>query len=211
MRKERRNTTALAGVILLLAATAVAQEDGGRGFYSDVNLGASFVQSTTVKRSATLGSNQKLNFDVGLRLDVAFGAQFGPLAFDLETGITANSTSRIQDEFGGGDFDFYQIPFLANFYYHIPTRSRLHPFVGVGLGGVGTILENHDLFFGTSDDAFSFGWQGIAGCTYEVWPSIDLGVVYKHLGVTERSFDSLDLKMGITHTHSVTFLVSVKF
>jgi len=180
--------------------------------YFSVDLGASFVQGTTLKSSGAFIQSGKMKFDPGAQFDVAFGSQFGSLAVEFETGIIANSTSSIQDEFGGGgDFAFYQVPFLVNFYYHIPTRSRFHPFVGVGVGGVASILENYDLFYGSSDDTFGFGCQGLAGCTYQITRTMDLGLRYKYLGVADRTFDSLDLKMGWTHTHSVTAYFSLKF
>ena len=58
---------------------------------------------------------------------------------------------------------YYQVPFLVNFLYQIPTRSRFHPFIGGRIGGVGTVLEDYDLFYGTSDDSFGWGWHGTAG------------------------------------------------
>jgi opacity protein-like surface antigen len=64
---------------------------------------------------------------------------------------------------------------------------------------------------GSSDDTFGFGCQGLAGCTYQITRTMDLGLRYKYLGVADRTFDSLDLKMGWTHTHCVTAYFSLKF
>ena len=197
--------------MLVVAGTAESAERRD-GLYFSADLGASFIHDTTVKSSDPFIQSGKVKFDPGVRFDAALGCQFGSLAVEVEMGIVGSSTDGIKDEFGNGsDFTFYQVPILANFYYQVPTRSRFHPFVGVGIGGVETVLEDYDLFYGTRDSTFVFGCQGIAGCTYQVSSSVDLGVCYKYLGASDASFESLNLKMDGTRSHSVTFLVSVRF
>jgi opacity protein-like surface antigen len=202
----------MACAVWIVAATGMAQEAVRDGFYFSTDLGASFIQDTTVKSSDPSILSGKMKFGTGARFDVGLGYQFGSLAVEFDTGILGSSTDGLENEFGSGsDFTFYQVPFLVNFLWQIPTRSRFHPFVGAGFGGVETVLEDYDLFYGTSDSTFGFGWQGIAGCTYQISSSVDLGVRYKYLGVADQSFDFLNLKMDGTHTHSLMFLVSVKF
>lgn len=203
----------IAALLAGLASAACAQEEGlARKFYFTANLGASMPGETTVKSTDLFIESGKIKFDTGVRLDVGFGYYITDwLSVELDSGILINFT-HLKDDFDeSGDLGFYQIPVLANLIYHIPTRSRFRPFVGAGIGGVQSQLVDYDLFSGGSDSDFGLAWQALAGCRYQLSSKVDLGIAYKYLATTDRTFDSFGLKMKGTHTHSLTASVLLKF
>ena len=131
---------------------------------------------------------------------------------ELETGILVNYTDSIGSN-GGGSYElfFYQIPVLANVVCRIPNRSRFKPFIGAGVGGVDTHLEDNSYFSYRSDSDFGLAWQGVAGVRYQLGSKWELGLIYKYLGTTDRSFDAFNAKMDGTQTHSVSVSVLFKF
>lgn len=206
-------SSATAALFAGLVISSVAQDEGfAHRFYFTANLGASIPADTKIKSTDAFIGSGTIGFDPGLRLDVGFGYYITDwLSTELETGILANVT-HLADEAGGSDgVGFFQVPVLANLVCHIPTRSRFRPFVGVGFGGVANELEDYDLFSGRSDSDFGIAWQALAGCRYQLSSKVDLGVGYKYLGTSERTFDSFDIKMKGIHTHSLTASVLVRF
>lgn len=71
------------------------------------------------------------------------------------------------------------------------------------MGGVSTTLTDYDFVSGESDDAFGLAWQATAGCRYELIQGMDLGLAYKYLGTTDRTFNRLEVRLDGTQTHSV--------
>ena len=199
--------------LLLLSSTcALAEEQESAGkFYFTANLGGSVAQDTTIKSTDAFITSGTIQFSAGGRLDVGFGYYITDwLSAELETGFLINLT-KLEDELSSGDVAYYQIPILANLIYHIPTRSRFHPFIGAGFGGVESQLVNNDWISGRSADDFGLAWQGMAGCRYQLSSKIDLGVAYKYLGTSDRTFDSFVITMKGTQTHSSTASFSMKF
>ena len=202
-------------VCLLGFSTAVRADEetiAGR-FYFSASLGSTFIEDTTLKSSDLFLQSGRVKFTPGGRVDFGFGYHITEwLAAELETGIAINFTDSIGGNGGGGDgLGFYQIPVLANVVYRIPTRSPFKPFIGAGVGGVETQLEDNDLFDGRSANDFGLAWQGFAGVRYQLSSKVELGVVYKYLGATERSFGAFNAKMEGTQTHSVSASISLKF
>lgn len=204
---------AVAALLASLASPACAQDQGlARKFYFTANLGASMPGDTTVKSSDLPIESGTIKFGPGMRLDVGFGYDITDrLSAELDTGILISPVHG-DDDAAAGNFTYNQIPILANLIYHIPTRSRFRPFFGAGFGGVESQLVDYDfLSSGGSGSDFGLAWQALAGCRYQLSSRVDLGVAYKYLGTTDRTFDSLGLKMNGTHTHSLTASVLLKF
>ncbi len=217
-----RNTSLLTlpiAVCLLGFSPAVsAQEETIAGrFYFNSSLGGSWIGSTTLTSSDgsfinPLNSGQ-VKFSPGVQTDIGFGYHINEwLAAELEIGVAFNPIDSIGGNGGsGGNLTLFQIPILANVVFRLPTRSRFKPFIGLGVGGVQTELLDNDLFYGRSADDFGFAWQGFAGVRYELGSKWELGVVYKYLGTTERSFGAFDAQMEGTQTQSLSVSVLFKF
>ncbi len=210
-------TTLIKTTLLLLAGTALwrvpaafsaepAADLAGR-FYLTAHGGVAWLENVGFRNDTGSGT---FRFDPGARLDVAGGYLLTPsLGVEVETGLTVNHVRG----FSGGFFDensvyLLQIPILANVQWRIPTHSRLKPFIGAGIGGVYSRLENWSILSDESTgDDFTFGFQGVAGLRYQINPGTELGVAYKFLGTTDHRLEHMD---G-TRSHSVLFSFSMKF
>jgi opacity protein-like surface antigen len=130
----------------------------------------------------------------------------------LDSGFGYHLTDSVGGNGGGGDgLGFYQLPVLANVVFRLPTRSRFKPFIGAGVGGVLTRLDDGNLFHTHSDEDFGFAGQGFAGVRYQLSSKVELGLIYKCLGTTKRFFDSFGVRMEGSQTQSLSASVSVKF
>lgn len=204
----------IAASLFGLSPTVRADEENLAGkFYFSASLGGSWIGSTTLTSADSFLNSGRVRFTPGGRLDAGFGYHLTEwLAAELETGIAINFTDRVEDNGSSGDgLGFYQLPLLANVVFRLPTHSRFKPFIGAGVGGVLTQLDDSNLFYSHSDEDFGFAWQGFAGVRYELNSTVELGLVYKCLGTTERSFGSFSVRMEGTDTQSLSVSVSVKF
>src|SRR5262245_33824276 len=75
------------GVLMFVVAGTAEGAERRDGLYFSADLGASFIQDTTVKSSDPFIRSGKVKFDPGVRFDAALGCQFGSLAVEVETGI----------------------------------------------------------------------------------------------------------------------------
>lgn len=168
-----------------------------------------------------------VRFDTGVRFDVTLGYQlFKNVALEFNTGLIYNHATQVgvdvstpiidgtaTIELDGLEADMYQIPLLFNVIYQVPTHWALKPYVGVGAGGVYSILDINanlpDISWGETLNDFTFGYQGMVGVTCQISKHIDVGVGYKFLG----TFDHEDKgsKTEGTRTHSASILFTWHF
>ena|SRR5664279_1508591 len=176
-------------------------------FYFAANGGVSWVGQLGFKDASGSGT---LKFDPGIRLDMAGGYQFTPwLAAELETGIIFNNASTTSKD-GADKNDLYmtQVPLMANVTCQVPLASRLHPFLGAGVGAVKTSLENSNwLSNQQSGNDTTFAYQGFAGIRYEINSRMELGLEYKFFGTAEHKFEGL----GGTRTQSLALSFLIRF
>jgi len=203
----------LCGLLLLTVASKARAEDLGDPFYFFTDVGAALFANSKLKSSDASSGSGTFNIDPGLSLDVGFGCRFADhLAAELETGLIGATARGPVNEFGTvQDYDLLEVPILAKLVYEIPTRSRFRPYLGVGLGAVGIELDQADFFFGSSDSNFGLAWEATAGCRYQITAGLELGVVYKYLGTSNRQFDALNLEMKGTQAHRVAVALKLRF
>jgi opacity protein-like surface antigen len=79
-----------------------------------------------------------------------------------------------------------QLGVMANLTYDIPTGSAISPYIGGGLGAVGT----HVKAFG-DDGSIRFAWQLMAGASVNVSPNFDITADYSY-----RQTSAGNLKFG---------------
>jgi opacity protein-like surface antigen len=162
-------------------------------------------------------SKPKFTTDAGLRLDLDAGYRFNKSwAVELETGFIYNSISSVQvtvssngvphtGKVNNPDVSLYQVPILANVIYTVPLDGKVKPYVGAGVGGVWTMVDGS----GTSESAFAFGWQAMAGADYQINDKWSAGLAYKLLGTGECDWGGV--KTDSFLTHSIVAVVSYKF
>src|SRR5262249_24712817 len=129
----------LCGLLLMTAAEATRADDLRNRCYFFTDAGAALFANSKLKSTDSGAVSGTLNIDPGLSLDVGFGFPVADgCAVELELGFLAATARGPLNEFGTGqDFDLFEIPILAKLVYEIPTHSRFHPYLGVGLGGMG--------------------------------------------------------------------------
>jgi OOP family OmpA-OmpF porin len=203
---------------LTMIAPAALGEPGSftEKLYIVGDLGGSWIEDTSIKGGLLIDSFSRgaiIKFDSGVHIGLGLGYHLTEsVAVQIETGLTVNFTTSIGgDTATGGGLGFFQVPILAKLVYTIPTHSPLRPFLGVGIGGVDTTLDDSSFFQERSSTDFGLAWQAFAGVRYQISSHFELGVIYKYLGTTDRSFDSFRTTIGGTQTHSLSASLLVTF
>jgi len=223
---DRRPQRILFAATLLVASSALcgclqAQEQNNASrFYFSVNSGVAWQQDISVKEKDQVSGSvtrEKVQFDSGLRLDVGGGYQFTDcLAAELEAGVIFNAVSGDSGNtrLNADGINFLQVPFFVNVVGRIPTRTRLKPWVGVGVGGMYTSLESFGYYLSSvrSDDTdVVFAYQGLAGLRYEMTRRVELGLAYKYTATLDHTFDRLSTTTSGNQVHSVLASVLIRW
>jgi len=207
-------------VLLLLClgtATAMSAPLGVRGWYE---LGGTLVEDARLE--SFLGgpvSGNKVKFDPGFRGAIGLGKEFSPyVAVEAEGGFHYNRIRSIEGpESDNGEL--YQIPVLGNLVLQFPNRTRLVPVIGGGVGAVFNILDGDDIALGASrfsstEESWSFAYQGYAGLMYSFRPDMGLGVGYHYLRNDGPSWDvgdGNDFKFNRLVNHSFVLTFNFRF
>ncbi|MHC1768737.1 MAG: porin family protein [Verrucomicrobiia bacterium] len=216
---------------LVSATTAHAQyrsfSTGDAGFYWGLDVGPTMAEDGHLTDFGGLKSSQDIDYDVGIRLNMAGGYAFNQnFATELELGWSLNTIDSIQGA-NTSDTWFSTVPILANVVLQYPIpRTVLVPYIGAGVGGAVTVFDTDGLFqplpggggvvLHGSDSDFVFAWQAKAGLNFELNEMISLGIGYRFLWIDESSysyeaawFRGPDLSFGISkhlsHTVALTF------
>ncbi len=202
---------------LVSATTAHAQyrgfSTGDAGFYWGMDVGPTIPQDGKLTDFAGLNTSQDIEYDVGIRLNMAGGYAFNQhFATELELGWSLNTIDSI-DGADIRDTWFSTVPILANVVLQYPIpRTVLVPYIGAGVGGAATVFETDGLFqplpgggggggvgpaggartggvvLHGSDSDFVFAWQAKAGLNFDLNEMISLGVAYRFLWIDESSY-----------------------
>jgi opacity protein-like surface antigen len=174
-------------------------------FYINVNPGVTWIQNVSIHEGSQSGT---LEFHPGARLDFAFGYNLNPnWAIEAEVGMIFINTSSVRINGAGEATDEFlsQYPFMFNVRYQFPTHSRWHPYVGAGIGGSYTTLEEDvDFFFSnTVGHDTTFNYQLFGGVRYQIARHFEWGMQYKFMGTTEHDFGGVHIDSTFSHTLSV--------
>jgi opacity protein-like surface antigen len=182
-------------------------------FYISVNPAVPWVQDVSFSDSL---QSSTMRFHPGVGIDAVFGHNFNEAwAVEFDVGFIYVKSSTKRDTGIQTVHDFLtQCPFMGNLRYQIPTHSRWHPFVGVGLGGVYTSLDDEEDLFGIpgtihAGSDFVFGYQAFGGVRYEFTRRFEMGLEYRFMGTTEH--DLGDVRMDPTYSHSLVLVFSFPF
>jgi opacity protein-like surface antigen len=214
-------------VTLVLGLAAQAQNAESR-WYFRTDLGASLPMDTDLEEFLGLdpAGEVEIEFDAGMRLGVAGGYRVTPwLALEVESGVLFNS---INDADGASvDASLTQVPFMGNVVVQCNNFDRWVPFIGLGAGGVSSVLDIDDrvdtsagtLFLDGNDGDLVFAYQAFAGIRYEFNHRMGVGLVYRFMGAQGASWDvenagaGEDLKIAFddVFTHSISALFHLHF
>ena len=187
MHKYIYRLMAVGGLVWLTSAGGVQAADTGS--YLKLDGGANIAQDVSI-------NGFDLELDTGFRFGIAPGVILNDLlSVELETGFVYNEFTD-----SGGDW-LGHVPFLVSLIVQRNFDFGLTPFIGVGAGGVMSIIDVAD----ENDTSFAFAWQGQAGLRYNFNEHTSVGVVYKYLGVNDPEFElfGIDFEVENVHNHYI--------
>lgn len=102
-----------------------------------------------------------------------------------------------------------QIAVMANVTYDIPVGDTFKPYVGAGLGAVGT----HVNAFDEDDGSIRFAWQLRAGAAFQVTQGVALTAdyTYRQTSAGKLSFADSDYNYRLGKTKASLFAVGLRF
>ncbi len=133
---------------------------------------AELVGGATMSPALDAPGGTGFNMDTGYNVGGTLGWWVGP-SFSIEADFFYTNSN-----FSGFDVSLQTFSTMANALYHLDVGPDYRPFFGVGIGGVQ--VTHDDEFAATSDAAWVFGWQGIAGIAVSVDSKIDFIAEYRY-------------------------------
>lgn len=195
------------------ATKAGAASENIRGWY---DLGAVAIEDAELEAffDEPLSDN-KVEFEPGFRGAIGIGTQLARfVAVEAEGGFHYNSIKSVSGA-NSGRGDLYQFPVFGNVVLNFPNRSRFVPVLGAGVGAVYSIIDANDISIGasrfsSSEETWSFAFQGYAGFVYYFRPEMALGLTYHYIhnnGPTWDDNDGNDVKFDrlVNHSLALTF------
>lgn len=168
---------------LFISTACFAEEKSFFNFsspYTKASIGASFLADENFENNIkTLPSplNIKSEYDLGYSFDVGFGIG---IADNVREEIEFSYFYNKIDDVGGNDFSGKQYTF-STFFNTIYDFNQIEipftPYLGAGIGLVSTRAKGTGM--NLKDD--SFGYQILAGITYNIKDNIFLDLGYKYL------------------------------
>jgi opacity protein-like surface antigen len=204
-------------LLCLASATGVSAHAGIRGWYE---LGATSIEEVHLKSFFNEPvSGNKVKFDTGFRGAMALGTDLTPyLALEAEGGFHYNSIRSLSGA-ASANGELFQFPVLGNLVLRFPNRTGLVPVIGGGVGAVFNILDGHDITLGASrlsstEETWSFAYQGYAGLLYSFRPDMALGISYHYLSNESPTWDlgaGNNVKFNRLAIHSIVLAFSFRF
>jgi opacity protein-like surface antigen len=191
-------------LVLLLGSLAWGQssawagEGQTRGFYVQLDIGGTVAEDVEVKEFLGPLQGVEVEFDPGVRLDLAAGYEVTPwFAVELQTGFSALFVERLKGlpYVDVNNSSFSTVPMLVNVRFQYPNKSRLVPYVGGGAGGAissfyaDDITDYQNFVVDGADSDAVFAYQGFAGLRFQINEKMSAGVVYKYIVTKGASWD----------------------
>ena len=179
-------TGLVAAALLALTATGALAEDTmtAPGLYAGFAGGGSWLPHRDF--SAPGFSNSEISSEVGWVFLPSLGWRWGNgLRTEVEGGYRRNNVQNVLNCGGCGDSGHTTAwTAMVNALYDIPTQSRFHPYLGVGVGGADVKMGDIGPIGGTdfSDSQWAFAYQGIAGVSATLAETFEAFVEYRYLG-----------------------------
>jgi len=102
-----------------------------------------------------------------------------------------------------------QVGIMANLSYDIPVSATVTPYVGIGLGAVGT----HVKALGEDDGSIRFAWQARAGVAFQVTPGVALTAdyTYRQTSAGKLQFGDEELAYRLGKTKASQIAAGLRF
>jgi OmpA-OmpF porin, OOP family len=202
----------LGGYGLILASTACSADTRNDGFYASLLGGANFLDyaRTSVKTPETTVHGHT-SFDTGWLAGAAAGHEW-PIGIALEEEFTfrTNNLDKISNlSHNLGVISLYgherSYDIMTNVYYRWHNPTPLTPYIAGGIGEAILQLENARAP-GFGPGSFSgvdteFGYQGIAGISYNVLERLSLAIEYRYFGTLRPGIEDTVTGVGNVRFH----------
>jgi opacity protein-like surface antigen len=139
------------------------------------------------------------------------------LAIEAEGAFHYNSIRSISSA-SSDNGQLYQFPILGNLVLQYPNRTGWVPFVGGGVGAVFSLIHGDDIVLGatrfsSTEETWSFAYQGYGGLMYFFRPDMALGLSYHYLHNDSPSWDGDggNLKFDRLVNHSLALTLNFRF
>lgn len=167
-----------AALVALLPAVALAQQgEPSRGFYVGAGGGLNLMGKKDVDGPGVSG---QIDPGTGWAATVSAGYKFGGPRVELEGGYRENKADSCP--VAGCDGRYQTWSAMGNALYDFRTGWGVTPYVGVGVGAARTDIKG-------LGNNWVFAYQGIAGVTYQVNPSLDVFADYRYFGTEDVKVD----------------------
>lgn len=201
MTKSRLQLLALICGVLTIPGVAAAQL-GDAGAYLRLDGGANFAENLSL---AVDGEDGEMQLEPGFRVDLAAGYDINKwAAIELEVGYFQNSAEsvRLLDQSAHLDDTWlHGVPVLANFRLQYRNRTDFVPYIGVGAGGLVSMLSIN----GDSDTKILFAYQISAGFIYLLdergW--LDFGYKFFGAGDSDYAIGIADVEASKIRSHFI--------
>jgi opacity protein-like surface antigen len=184
------------------------------GFY--LSLTPSAVCPFSVETTSPTLSPAKTDATWGVGISGGLGYRYNDFRVEGEVMYGRSDVDRISFAGGGGDLTGYYDMWGAtiNFFYDIPTGTKVRPYVGAGLGG--TRFKANDItlaggFPPTRGSNTLFTYKLMAGVSYAFTDAWRILLGYRFMGMGEQDYETggVPLHGDSIHTHAIQ--VGVQF
>ncbi|MFM5890771.1 MAG: P44/Msp2 family outer membrane protein, partial [Dolichospermum sp.] len=157
-------------------------------WYASGSVGPAFPRNVNVTTDTTFD----LSLDSGFQLTAAGGYQQKNTRAEVEVSFRSPGANKYTA--GGNESkltgNVSQTTLLVNGYYDIPTKSKLRPYLGAGIGFglISPNIKEQGSKIDTSDST-SFAYQGKIGVEYEVVEKGNAFVEFRYVGLTGYTSD----------------------
>lgn len=195
--------------LTLLASGALptrvhAEEATKSDYYSEMRVGANFVEDAGISRALLGRFRAETAFDTGPTIGIAFGreASFEGLSTTLRNLRFEGEFAYDQSDFdtaGQTNAELTSTRFMANVLHQWPLSgrlARLSPYVG---GGIGVALVEADGAGLSDNDDTIFVYQVRAGVSYALNPELQVSVGYRYLGAEDPTFGDASGRFSVDY------------
>lgn len=201
----------VAGLMAAVSSPAAAQL--AEGWYLGAEAGAALPLDAT-----TSGGGQRMATEYSTGAAVlgtagyGFGAgKLGRLRLEGELGWRSGGVDTVNGASGAGDADATSL--MANLVTDFLPAARLHPFLGIGLGGA--IVDSNATSGGlgfTGDDTV-LAYQALAGVGLDVTPDIGLTLAYRYFATQDPALKTVSGAAADSEyaSHALTAGITFRF
>lgn len=206
----------LAAAFSLVSTSAQAQS--GR-FYVKGDVGGNWTLDTHLKEFfGPVAPGTAVKFDPGVRFGVAAGYQVTDwFAAEAETGVMANNIKSISGADRVDNASLANVPFLINVRLQCPSKHKIKPYVGGGVGGSASVIDADHIDYGgismhgSQSDAV-FAYQAFGGVRYELNDQMSVSLEYHYFVADSPEWktdfssfsESNRMRFGGTQTHAIS-------